>query len=203
MLAAAQLAILTTLFRQASEEASQALSHWLERPARISFEEVEQVPLSEAAEALGDPDREVCCCAMGMRGRITGQLMLAFDDPSGLALADLLLWRAAGTSREWGELELSAALETANIIGCAYLNTLAQWFADRDGQPQEIVPTPPRFVREYAESLMEFVLMNQVTEDLAFLTRTEFRVDNAPVNCRLLFVPDAPCLAALREALPA
>ncbi|HVW01974.1 MAG TPA: hypothetical protein VHB77_16595 [Planctomycetaceae bacterium] len=202
MLAAAQLAILTTLFRHASEEASEALSHWLERPARISFEEVEQVPLNEAAEALGDPDREICCCAMGMHGRVTGQLMLAFDDASGLALADLLLRRPAGTSNAWGEIELSAALETANIIGCAYLNSLAKWFADRDVEPQEIVPTPPRFVREFAESLMEFVLMNQVTEDLAFLTRTEFRVDDAPVNCRLLFVPDAPCLAALREALP-
>ena len=202
MLAAAQLATLSTLFRHASDEASQALSVWLERPARISFEDIEQVPLAVATEALGD--REVCACAMVMHGRLTGQLVLAFDGASGLALADLLLRRCPGISHEWGELEQSAALETANIIGCAYLNTVAKWFADRDAEPQEIVPTPPTFVREFAEALMEFVLMNQAAEsDVAFLTRTEFRIDGSPVHCRLLLVPDASCLATLRETLPA
>ena len=30
-----------------------------------------------------------------------------------------------GTATEWGELEQSAAMETTNIVGCAYLNALA------------------------------------------------------------------------------
>ena len=36
-----------------------------------------------------------------------------------------MLQRALGTAREWGELEQSAAMETANIVGCAFLNSLA------------------------------------------------------------------------------
>jgi chemotaxis protein CheC len=203
MLADQQLAALTTLFRHGSDDASLALSRWLGRPSRISVEQVEQVPLCEATEVLGDADSPVCFCAMGLKGRVTGELILAFDDASGLALADLLLGNRFGTSVEWGEIEKSAALETANIIGCAYLNSLARFFPETESESQALVPTPPRFSRDFAESLMQFALMNQaMASDLAFLTRTEFRIEDAPVNCNLLLVPDAKCLATLREMLP-
>jgi chemotaxis protein CheC len=203
MLADQQLAALTTLFRHGSDDASLALSRWLGRPSRISVEQVEQVPLSVATEVLGDAEGPMCFCAMGLRGRVTGELILAFDDASGLALADLLLGNPFGTSKEWGEVEQSAALETANIIGCAYLNSLARCFPDTGAESQELVPTPPKFARDFPESLMQFALMNQaMASDLAFLTRTEFRIEDAPVNCNLLFIPDAQCLSTLREMLP-
>lgn len=203
MLADEQLAALTTLFRHGSDDASLALSRWLGRPSRISVEQVEQVPLSEATEVLGDAEAPICFCAMGLKGRVTGELILAFDDASGLALADLLLGNRLGTSTQWGELEQSAALETANIIGCAYLNSLARYFPESSADTQALVPTPPKFARDFAESLMQFALMNQaMASDLAFLTRTEFRIEDAPVNCNLLFVPDAECLSTLQEMLP-
>lgn len=203
MLTAEQLAALTTLFRHGSDDASLALSRWLGRHSRISVEEVEQVPLSQATHVLGDPESPVCFCAMGLKGRVTGELILAFDDASGLALADLLLGNKFGTSTQWGELEQSAALETANIIGCAYLNSLSRCFFEKDDEPHDLVPTPPRFARDFAESLLQFALMNQaMAADIVFLTRTEFRIEDAPVNCNLLFVPDASCLATLQEMLP-
>jgi hypothetical protein len=53
------------------------------------------------------------------------------------------------------------------------------------------------------EALMEFALMNQaMSSDFVFLTRTEFRIEDTPVNCNLLFVPDADCLSALDSILP-
>lgn len=202
MLADNQLAALTTLFRHGSDDASLALSRWLGRPSQISVEQVEQIPLSEATAVLGDAESAICFCAMGLKGRVTGQLILAFDDASGLALADLLLGNPIGMSTAWGELEQSAALETANIIGCAYLNSLARCFPESDDDAHDLLPTPPKFARDFPEALLEFALMNQALDsDLVFLTRTEFRIEDAPVNCNLLFVPDAPCLAALREML--
>lgn len=54
---------------------------------------------------------------MSMEGGLTGQMLLGFEDASGLILADLILQRAAGTAAVWGEVEESAALETMNIAG--------------------------------------------------------------------------------------
>jgi hypothetical protein len=45
--------------------------------------------------------------------------------------------------------------------------------------------------------------MNQAAaSDVVFLTRTEFRIEGAPVQCDLLLVPDAESLSQLREMLP-
>ena len=59
------------------------------------------------------------------RGWLTGLIILVFKDSSGLALSDLLMHQAIGTTTTWGELEESAAKETTNIVGCAYVNALA------------------------------------------------------------------------------
>ncbi|MGQ0635667.1 MAG: chemotaxis protein CheC [Planctomycetaceae bacterium] len=204
MLAKQQLDALTILFNHGSDDASVVLSRWLGRPSRISIEQVEQIPLAEATTVLGEPEAPVCACSMALQGRISGQLLLVFDDPSGLALADLLLGSPAGTSAAWGELQQSAALETANIIGCAYLNSLARCLPDTGAPAPELLPSPPKFTRDFAESLMQFALMNQAMQsDIVFLTRTEFRIEDSPVQCKLLFVPDAACLSSLRELLPA
>jgi chemotaxis protein CheC len=202
MLTDQQLAALTNLFRQGSEDATTALSRWLSRPARVSIEQIEQVPLSEATEVLGDPELPVCFCAMELEGLLTGELILSFDDASGLALADLLFEKSVGTSQEWGEIETSAALETANIIGCAYLNALASSSPRSGTVGDEILPSPPRFARDFAESLLQFALMSQaVASDYVFLTRTEFHIEGTPVDCNLLFIPDSSSLATLQEVL--
>jgi len=203
MLTDSQLAALTAAFRHGSDDASVALSRWLGRASQISVEQVEQIPLAEANEVLGDREAPVCACVMRLAGRITGQLLLVFDDACGLALADLLLEKPAGTSTTWGEVEQSAALETANIIGCAYLNSLARCFPEFDAESHELLPSPPRFTRDYSESLVQFALMNQaMVSDLVFLTRTEFRIEGEPVDCNLLFVPDADCFSVLCELRP-
>jgi chemotaxis protein CheC len=204
MLSDAQLLALTIVLRHGEDEASAALAKWLDRPARVAIEQVEQLPLAEATAVLGAPDSPLCACAMALHGRLTGQLLLVCDDASGLALADLLLGHPVGTATAWGEVEQSAALETTNIIGCAYLNALVHFFRASEGIPCELVPSPPRFARDFAASLLQFALMNQaMASDVVFLTRTEFCIEGAPVNWNLLFVPDPDSLATLRDLLTA
>ncbi len=191
MLTTQQLAALTELFRAGAAEATAALSRWLGRPARVTVERVEQLALCDATEVLGDSEAPIAACVMAMHGGLTGQLILAFDDASGLSLADLLLSNPPGTSTTWNEVERSAAQETANIVGCAYLNSLTRSFSDA-AAAHEVLPTPPRFTRDYPQALLQFALMNQATtSDVVFLTETQFHIDGSPVNWNLLFIPDA------------
>src|SRR5262245_34272408 len=120
-----QRRLLHTILERGADGASQALSKWLDRPVRLEVGEVEEVELEAATEASGPSDTLVAACSMPVSGRISGILILAFEDRAGLALADLLQRLPLGTTTEWGELERSAAQETANIVGCAYLNALA------------------------------------------------------------------------------
>lgn len=196
-----QLRMLRTVLGLGAEGASRALSRWLGMDVRLTLGDVEQVDLETAAGALGPPDSLVAACAMGLTGGLGGSLLLGFEDRAGLALADLLLRLPVGTSAEWGEVERSAAMETANIVGCAYLNALAAHLPPGDGAG--LAPTPPTFLHEFAGSLIEFAVMGQAAElDRVLLAGTTFEAAGAgDLGWTLLFVPDAPSLAALAAAL--
>lgn len=184
----------TNLFVRAADDASRALSRWLGRPTRISVRRLEALPLERAVGVLGEGEGPLVACAMRISGAVDGILVLACDDPSGLALADMLLGRAAGTSTEWGELETSAAVETANIIGCAYLNAMTLSEGPQGTTPgdAEVLPTPPWFVRDFAAAVMEGVMLSQASDAATiFLTHTDFVIEDSPVTCSLLFVPGA------------
>ncbi len=197
-----QLEAFSTALRGGAAEASLALGRWIHKTAHISLDSVEQLPLHEATSVLGVREDPICFCVAQIRGRLVGQLILAFDDGSGLALADMLLDQPRGTATEWGEMETSAALETANILYCAYLNSLSRAFGtDREGA-SELIPSPPRFSRDFAESLVQSALMGQiVATDHVLLARTQFHIDEAPVDWILLLVPDADSMSGLRELL--
>jgi len=180
---------LAALFRKAADEASVSLSKWLGRSTTITVKEATAVPLAQAAVMLGSGDSILCLCAMHIHGDVPGILALALTDASGLALSDLLLGRPVGASSEWGDLERSAAAETTNIIGCAYLNVLARNSAGESTAPL-LMPSPPWFVRDYPEAVMGSILLTQesATESI-FLTRTVFDIEATAIRCSLLFVP--------------
>jgi chemotaxis protein CheC len=197
----AQKRKLRTILGHGAEGASRALSRWLGMDVHLTIGEVDQVDLEAAAGALGPPEDLVAACAMGMTGGIGGSMLLCFRDRAGLALADMLLRQPVGTSTEWGEVERSAAMETANIVGCAYLNALAEHIpAD---PAAGLAPTPPTFLHEFGGSLIEFAVMGQAAElDRVLLAGTTFEAAGAgDLGWTLLFVPDAPSLASLAAAL--
>ena len=179
------------LFRRAAAGASAALATWLGRPARMAIGEVRRVPLEQAVALLGPAEATVVACPMQITGIVPGVLLLACDDASGLALAALLVGGEAAEAGTWNELAESAVVETANIIGCAYLNALVAAAGAAD-PAAALLPSPPGFMRDYAGAVMEAVVMTQAavaTE--VFLTHTDFVIEDSPITCSLLFVPAA------------
>jgi chemotaxis protein CheC len=217
ILTAAQQHLLKMIFDRGAESASQALSKWLGHDVHLAVSAIEVVELEQAADLLGPADSLVVACTMGLTGRLTGLLLLVFEDRSGLALVDLLTQQPVGTTNTWGELEQSAAKETTNIVGCAYVNALAAHLPGTvgpaslatDGTPDqaggdELVPTPPTFVREFAGSLLQFALMEQALElDQVLLIHSEFGAVDQGLNLdwTLLFVPSRESLYTLAASL--
>lgn len=186
-------------FRIAAGLASTSLSKWLGRPVHVSVQEVHALPLEEAMSLLGQEEGTICGCAMSITGSLRGLLVMICDDDAGLGLADMLLRRDPGTAVEWGEMEQSAVVETANIIGCAYLNAMANSAAATTAA----MPSPPWFLRDYAAAVMQGIVMSrpQVCETV-FLTRTEFGIEASPVRCSLIFLPDPDDAAGAAGATP-
>jgi chemotaxis protein CheC len=197
--------LLATILELGAENAASAMSQWLGRTVRLHVSTIKQVTLEEASEVLGPGDELVAACAVEMTGALTGQLLLVFEDRSGLALADVLLGQPAGTAVAWGELERSAACETTNIVTCAYLNSVAAHLpgvSESLGQSAVLAPGPPTFRHEFAASLLEFALMDQaMSSDRLLLADTQFSVEETRLDWALLFVPSSESLRVLASAL--
>lgn len=196
-----QLRMLKIIFAKGAEDGSRTLSKWLRSGIRLVVDDVSQVPLLEATRLLGGDEEVVTACVMSLSGQLRGYLILAFGQESGLALVDMLLRREIGTTTEWGEMERSAALETANILGCAYLNSLRTHLPDLR-QHSELIPSPPELLQDYGASLLESLLIQQaMVSDQVLLIRTEFTRDKTHLHWNLLLVPDLESLGEIAAAL--
>ena len=158
--------LLRMIFDRGAEGASLALSKWLgaRGPPGDQRGRARRAGTGRrAARPARDPGRRLCHGADRPAHRL---------DPPGLRGP-----RRAGAGRPacctsrsarptaWGELEQSAARETTNIVGCAYVNALAAHLPGRRSPwRDELVPTPPTFLHEFAGSLLEFALMEQAME---------------------------------------
>lgn len=201
MLTERQLDAMTKIFREGAQDASRACSRWIGRTVEIVVQRVEQLDMGDAVAVLGASEEPISACIMTVSGLLAGRLMLAFDDSSGWAMTELLLELPAGSCSAWGELERSAVLETTNIAGCAYLNSLARRLQCL-GEASELMPSPPQFLRDYASAILQSAFMEQVvSSDTMFLTETRFHIDGSPANWNLLFVPDTGSIPTLRRML--
>ena len=200
-----QKRLLAAIFGRGAGDASEALSRWLGRPVTVVVSRVDQIDMADASEVLGPSDTLVAACPMELTGVLTGQIILVFEDRSGLATVDLLLHQPIGTTTTWGELEQSAAKETANIVGCAYLNSLAEHLpitTDTSPSIASLLPGPPGFRHEFAASLLEFALMDQaILSDQLLVINSTFSTEEARLDWSLLFVPSGASLETLRTSL--
>lgn len=199
-LSESQLQRLTEALHLGARTSSDSMAMWLSVPSLIEIDEVDQLPIREAVDVLGDSDQILCFCFMEMTGSLTGGLILAFDDQSGLSLADLVLNQPVGSATEWGEVEQSAALETANIIGSAYLNSLSLHLNATNTNSLRLLPSPPTFRREFVESLLQTAFLAQaIASDYIFVASTKFQIRGELLNWTMLFIPDADSIGLLKE----
>ena len=197
-----QIVQLTNAFHRGAAESSMALGRWLSTDVALSVDTVDQCPLDTAISVLGAGETPVCVAVMEMQGTLTGHMLLAFEDSSGLAIPDLLLSREAGTSSEWGDVEISCVLETMNIAGSAYLNGVAHDLKEQSRQSIELIPSPPTFHRDFAECVLESAFMDQALSlnDVVF-ARTRFDLAGAPLRWTFLLIPDPASLETLSRIL--
>ena len=171
------------------------MCRWTNGLITLSLDEVLKVPLFEVTEKINFSDQLLTMVILTIEGEAGGNLLLTFDEPNGRKLAATLLARKEIGTGDWNDLEISALNETGNIVGCAYLNALTR-LIDCD-----IVPSPPHFVQDYGEAVLQQVLMVQaMSADDILVCRTGFHRDGEDLNWNVIFVPNDGMRLAMEQA---
>lgn len=193
---------MATAVHQAAEETTKTLTKWTGEHSCIQVESIQSVPIHEASATFETEQETVCYCVMQVEGCLQGQLFFLFDDSSGFTLADIVLNQPVGTACDWGEMERSVCLETTNILGCSFLNSILSLSVSEQNIIRELIPTPPIFGKDFVESIAQFALIGQAQHgDEAFFVLTQFRIEQVPVQWTMLFLPAEKSLPLFKEAL--
>jgi len=93
-------------------------------------------------------------------------------------------------------MEKSALTETGNILGCAYMNAVARLIN------QDLVPSAPYFVHDFAASVIQQALISQaITSDKALICRTGFHREGEQLDWWVMFLPTQEMQQAMEAAL--
>lgn len=186
---------------QAAEKAAASLAAWLNRPVRLVCKSPVAIAIEDAGGMLGDPESIVPLCILEVSGPLNGRLILVNDATTIAGFVNALIGMEPGITADqellirnnpiafWDELARSAALETANIVACAFLNALSSSMTiDKN---HGLFPSPPQFAVDYAGSLAQFLLAEYaLTSEQILIIESQMLVDDRlRSDWRLIWIP--------------
>ena len=169
--------------------ASTALSNMVDKRVDISVPTVEICEMSKLAELLGGSEVLSIAIYIAVEGDISMYMMLVFDRPSALRLADNLLFQERSDAElngtgPIGPMDESALQELGNILGSHYLTALSEFTG------MHMIPGPPSLAYDMLGSIVDFIqieLEEQV--DTALILNTDIMVAQQKIDGYILMLP--------------
>ena len=166
------------------DNAMTGLATMVNREIRMSSLSLKQVPASEAPNLVGGADKMVIGIYLAFEGDATGHLMLVHQPDVALAIIDMLLGNAPGTTGDLNEMEQSALGEMGNIIGSSFLNAIA------DALDLSLRPSPPEVILDMAGAILDvaFAEILQQSDDV-IVAETNFGTSDRQARGTFLVIP--------------
>jgi chemotaxis protein CheC len=185
-----QLDALRELANIGSGNAGTALSAMLGHPVDISVPAASALPLADAVEAAGDPESLATGVVLPIWGDINATVLLLFPPDDEETLCNLL-GVPAGTEDGRGALG-----EIGNILGCSYINSLAEMTG------LDIEPHPPETVADMVGAIMATVLATQADQtNLALVMDSRLNVEGQECELTFLLLPSLEGIGELLARL--
>jgi len=180
---------LQAIMEKGLADSSVALSAMSTGGMRLQKPVVHMLPLDQVPGIAGGPARVVVAVYVGMKGDLSGHLMLLFQREAALRVVEMLMDLPPGSLPDLDEVGRSALAEVGNICCSACLSALA----NRTGLV--ILPTPPVVVTDMAGAILESVVTHlYLNGDESLVVETKF---NEEVPGYFLLLPDQQSLGKL------
>lgn len=181
-----------------ASHAANALSEMIGRKVEISVPELDIIPLEKIPEIIDAHEEIVVGVYLILKEDIDGSMLLLFKKPYGLELADILTGQEPGTTKEFGEMEVSVIEEVGNIMASAFSSAIA------DFGGLKVIPSPPAFAMDLAESILNFLIVELGQKaDTAIFFNTQLKIEPSDLVGHLFVSPDPESLRKILDALMA
>lgn len=132
-----------------SGHASTALSQLIDRPVGVGMIHLEKMPVKDIPDLVGGPSADAVGITFGVRGDISGKMVLLSTKETSLRLAELLQSKEKGTLKIMDMMSRSALKEMGNILIGSYLTALS------DFSGMSLVESTPVLMNKKAAAIIE------------------------------------------------
>lgn len=168
------------------DKSSQVLSKLVRGGARIAMEDSHLADISQVTERIGKNNDEVVGTFIDLKGDVGFKFLFFVKPEDSFILADLMLRRAPGTTKEFDIYAQSAVQEIGNILASAISNVFSTDFQI------SINPTPPTVIHDYAGTVFdEYILRAAKESNEIFIIESKFEVVKHYIDCHMFIVPVA------------
>jgi two-component system, chemotaxis family, sensor kinase CheA len=178
-------------------QASLSLSQFTGQEIRVSFPESRLVPIKDVADQLGGEENAVGGIYVGVKGDLTGGLLLVLPEANLLSMDDLLHGRPEGTTRDPSGLDISALSEMGNILACCFINAMA------DSDRLNVTADVPEISIDMCLSVVDSVLarFNQPGDKILLTEAVIYGKGLEDVVCHQILFLEPDSLLRLMDAL--
>ena len=197
-LTALELDALREIANIGAGHAATALSTMTGDTIMISVPMLNVAPLDEAVGRIAAPEEPVAAVLMHMLGDLTGRTLLVFPQRVAIRLAELMLRRPPGSSKELGPLEQSAIKEAGNILSGAYMNALSDFMG------LMLLPSPPSLAIDMTSAVLTTAYLQFGSDrDFVFCVESDFQIQDSGEQLHgfFLLLPDVASLHAILRAI--
>ncbi len=188
-----KLEVFNEMTREGAEKSAMNISSMTGIDTTVNVSRLSLIPIEDIPKEVGN--KRYVGTVMEFRGKISGYLVILFDQPSGRAVVDALV--PMETDEQWGETEQGALRELGNIMTSGFVDGWANVLN------AEIKHSPPEFVADTGASILRPITGKIAeTEDHAFMLDSNVQTNSDQVfTCQMLALPRRDELEAALDDL--
>ena len=147
-----QISRLDSIARVGGDKIGSALSKWTATDIITKSSHASIVHYSQLLEPSFSPEDLITAILIKVSGALSGYLIFLFDEKSAIEIVTRILHREIDSILELDDISRSVMEETGNIIGTAFLNTLAM------NLNLEIYPSSPIIACDLSGAIVETIM---------------------------------------------
>jgi chemotaxis protein CheC len=166
------------------DKASQVFSKLIKTGARIEMEDAFLADITSITERVNRENTNIVGAFVDLTGEVNFKFLFHVPIQDSMLLADLMLRREVGTTKEFDVYAASAVQEIGNILASAIAGVFSSDFSI------DLHPTPPEVVNDYVGTVFQEFLVSAAPERNDILIMEScFHVIKNDIRCHMYLLP--------------